>query len=99
MNIIYDIIKSKYKMSSRIYDNILTTELSEVFYFDALNTYPLFPTILDFTSSKKLKIIDIDNDNNDIYIYYKEYKKQLKETINKLRGNFEFDVSLEFFFQ
>jgi len=82
MDLYIDIINNKYELSNKHYNKIFTTEnyYEYLYYFDIMNVYPLFPTIIT------LKIMNDDNDiksiiNNDDKLLIKSNNKDLNDTI------------------
>lgn len=99
MDIVFSFIKDKYLLSEKVYNKILKDEPSTVFlfYFDILNVYNLFPTIIDFQLQSGIlpEIIDATTDtmNKDSFDTYRNenkiYKTLLKKSIKETQGKYE----------
>jgi len=106
MNLLYNFFEDKYNLSSKVYKIILKDEPFNIFlfYYDILNVYNLFPTIIDFKlpptdnldiSVQSTQIIDAADDtlNKTSFESYietnKQYKKLLKQTIEETQGQYE----------
>lgn len=84
---INNLIKFKYDNSNEIYDKKLNHEDPEIYlyYFDIMNVYPLFPSLLSFDLKKYISPIDIissitfnkisSNDNKNNELIDEMYKK------------------------
>lgn len=67
MDIYYKNIKHKYNISKAFYDSKLSIDQYQkyLYYFDIMNTYSLFPTIIDFNINKQNNF-DINNIINNM---------------------------------
>lgn len=107
--ILYQFILDKYNLSKKIYKKVFKDEQPNIFlfYFDILNVYNLFPTIIDFllTPNEMLNIEDIESNTDNSMLdkinnykkKNKEYKKLLKENLNELSKGYENDNNDDIF--
>lgn len=102
MELYYDLIENKYKLSNKFYQKKFTDEANHefLFYFDVMNVYPLFPTILDFTfhsddyinnnnnnnNNKKNNIVDLININTN---KTQKVNKKINELVDILENKFK----------
>lgn len=96
MEIFKDFIKSKYKLGKQIYKTEFIDQKEDqfLFYFDILNVYALFPSILEFElrtgtlGNTKLEL-ELTDKESSFVMDGKKIKKKLKDVIKKDRITFE----------
>ncbi|ARF11039.1 FtsJ-like methyltransferase [Hokovirus HKV1] len=92
MELLTQFIKNKYTLSKKIYNIILNEEPENIylFYFDVLNVYGLFPTIIDYKlpQNELNEIQSLESINNSLDEKFvkinKKYKKKFKDTVKKM---------------
>lgn len=94
MDIYYKHLKNKYELSKKFYKKVLTNndDNKYLYYYDIMNTYSLFPTIIEFNINSDNKNSDISNiiSMNDSYNSIKngeteKFAKIVQKKIKKYR--------------